>query len=113
MTSRQTDHDNGTTLEQEHALITLNHDLFVAECNGDRLELTAREFDLLALLIREQHRVLPREELHRRVWNTGGSGLRVVDTYVSRLRTKLKMAGHPGIAVLRKRGYRLLGADDD
>ena len=91
------------------AALRLNHDLFVAECNGMLVDLTAREFDLLKVLTKESHRVVSREELHSRVWSSGDAGLRVVDTYVSRVRGKLKAAGHPGIAVLRKRGYRLLG----
>ena len=93
--------------------LVLNKDLFRAEFNGIRLDLTAREYDLLSVLHRERHRVVPREELHRRVWSGSESGERVVDTYVSRLRTKLRSAGHPGIGVLRKRGYRLLGDEQD
>lgn len=93
--------------------LVLNQDLFRAEFNGKKLDLTAREYDLLSILHRERHRVVPREELHQRVWSGSETGERVVDTYVSRLRTKLRAAGHPGIAVLRKRGYRLLGSEND
>ena len=93
--------------------LVLNQDLFRAEFNGTKLDLTAREYDLLSILHRERHRVVPRDELHRRVWSGSETGERVVDTYVSRLRTKLRSAGHPGIGVLRKRGYRLLGSEHD
>jgi DNA-binding response OmpR family regulator len=87
-------------------------DRYQAEYGGTRLDLTRTEFDLLCILVREQHRVLSRDYIHRQLWAPGNSNSRVVDTFVSRLRTKLRAAGHPGIAVLRSRGYRLLQEDE-
>ncbi|MDA0676592.1 MAG: winged helix-turn-helix domain-containing protein [Chloroflexi bacterium] len=76
---------------------------------GKRIPLTATEYDLLEALHRGNDRVISRLELHEMVWGDGGRGLRVVD-YVSRLRTKLRAAGHPGVMSIRKRGYRLAGS---
>jgi len=51
---------------------------------------------------------LSRGELHARVWGRLDTTYRVVDVYVSRLRTKLREAGHPGIGSIRMRGYLIL-----
>jgi DNA-binding response OmpR family regulator len=53
-------------------------------------------------------RVLTRRELHTRVWGRLDTTYRVVDAYVSRLRAKLRSAGHPGIGSVRMRGYLML-----
>ena len=90
------------------AALSLNENLFEIEYNGEPLDLTPREYDLLAVLMQESHRVVGRAELLRKVWVQGKPLLRVVDTYVCRLRAKLQSVGHPGIDVARKRGYRLI-----
>ncbi|MBI4220122.1 MAG: winged helix-turn-helix transcriptional regulator, partial [Chloroflexi bacterium] len=88
--------------------ITLDLNVYAAWCGARLLELTAREFDLLKVLIEENDRVISRREIHARVWSNGESNARVVDTYVSRLRRKLTDAGHPGIRAVHMRGYRLM-----
>ena len=92
--------------------VTLDLNLYAAWCASTPLELTAREFDLLKVLVEQHDRVVPRRELHGRVWPEGESKARVVDTYVSRLRRKLTDAGHPGIRAVHMRGYRLLSPAD-
>jgi len=57
---------------------------------GEEVELTAKEFDLLALLMARAGTVVTREELAREVWDTrwlGGS--KTIDVHVSSLRRKL------------------------
>ena len=93
--------------------LTIDRNLFEARFKGHLIPLTATEFDLLDVLGRERDRVVPRSELLERVWGSGNTGIRVVDTFVSRLRTKLRSAGHPGIASIRKRGYRLRPVSDE
>jgi DNA-binding response OmpR family regulator len=88
--------------------LSLNENLFEIKFNGITLDLTPREYDLLVVLMQESQRVVGRAELLRRVWIQGNPLIRVVDTYICRLRAKLQGAGHPGIAVARKRGYRLI-----
>jgi two-component system copper resistance phosphate regulon response regulator CusR len=59
---------------------------------GQALELTAREFDLLAYLLRHQGRVVSREMLTRDVWKEPGRGTpldNVIDVHVARLRRKV------------------------
>lgn len=58
--------------------------------DGREVELTAKEFDLLALLMARAGTVVTREELAREVWDTrwlGGS--KTIDVHVSSLRRKL------------------------
>ena len=66
---------------------------------GDRdLELTAREFDLLALLMRNPGEVLDRARLHEEVWGyTFDPGTNVADVFVGYLRRKLEAGGEPRV----------------
>jgi two-component system copper resistance phosphate regulon response regulator CusR len=59
---------------------------------GQRIELTAREFDLLEYLVRNHGRVVSREMLARDVWKetTRATPLdNVIDVHIARLRRKL------------------------
>ena len=89
------------------SVLSLNQNLFEIKFNNTPLDLTPREYDLLVVLMQESRRVVGRAELLRKVWSGSSPLIRVVDTYICRLRSKLQAAGHPGISVARKRGYRL------
>lgn len=59
---------------------------------GRRLDLTAREFELLEFLLRNKGRVVSREMLAREVWKEAGRATpidNVIDVHVARLRRKL------------------------
>ena len=63
-----------------------------ASREGRSLELTAREFDLLAYLLRHKGRVVSREMLARDVWNESSRGTpldNVIDVHIARLRRKV------------------------
>jgi DNA-binding response OmpR family regulator len=71
---------------------------------GRPIELTGRESDLLALLMREAGRVVQREQAIDAIWG-GAAELNVVDRYVTRLRRKL---GAPAlIRTVRGAGFVL------
>jgi two-component system, OmpR family, copper resistance phosphate regulon response regulator CusR len=60
--------------------------------NGQVLELTAREFELLEYLVRHQGHVVSREMLTREVWKESGRHTpldNVIDVHVARLRRKV------------------------
>ena len=58
--------------------------------DGEELSLTRREFDLLALLVRNAGTVLTRERLIDEVWDTNWFGsTKTLDVHVSSLRRKL------------------------
>ena len=75
---------------------------------GDAVELTAKEFDLLAYFIEHTGIVLSRERLLDRVWGlTFPGGTRTVDVHVAQLRKKL---GRPDlIRTIRCAGYKAVG----
>lgn len=86
-----------------------------ATCDGRPLSLTAREFDLLAFLMRSPGTVFTREELLAQVWGWDfGGGSRTVDAHVLTLRQKLGERADV-LETVRGVGYRLRGhgAKDD
>lgn len=63
-------------------------------CNGDVLDLTQREFELLTFLVKNRQRAVSRDELLTQVWSDSGSHTtNVVDVYIGYLRRKLAAAG--------------------
>ena len=71
--------------------IELDPEARVARRSGEPLNLTRREFDLLAFLLRYPRRVWTRENLLQRVWDTAEAGeTRTVDLHVRRLRAKIE-----------------------
>ena len=77
--------------------------------DGPEVELTRKEFDLLATLIRTPGRVFGREELLDLVWGQDGFvEPRTVDVHVARLRAKFTAARAlmPAIETVRGVGYR-------
>ena len=70
------------------------------------LELTGREFDLLAYLARRAGQAVPKAELVENVWEAGEVVPNVVEVHVSRLRDKL--GGDADlIETVRGHGYRV------
>jgi DNA-binding response OmpR family regulator len=77
---------------------------------GDRdLELTAREFELLEYLIRNERLVVSRETLLEEVWDYHPfSETNTVDVFISTLRRKLEQEGEPRVLhTVRGAGYVL------
>lgn len=90
--------------------ITLDEDAHEARFGETPIDLTPREFELLACLMRHAGKVLSREHLLREAW--GWQYLvetKTVDTHVKRLRDKLAQAGaDPGVVeTVRGYGYRI------
>ena len=57
---------------------------------GEPVELTAKEFDVLAYLASRPERVIPKEELYYAIWKApGGTEGRTVDVHISTIRKKL------------------------
>ncbi|HVY95360.1 MAG TPA: response regulator transcription factor [Solirubrobacterales bacterium] len=73
---------------------------------GEAVELTAREFDLLAALLAHPGVVLSRDRLLELAWQGEfPGGTRTVDVHVAQLRAKL---GRPGfVATVRGAGYKV------
>ncbi len=75
--------------------------------DGRQVELTRKEFDLLASLIRNRGRVLTRDRLLQQVWGYEYPGeTRTVDVHVRRLRQKLGEEAAAPIETVVGVGYR-------
>lgn len=71
--------------------ITLDRDARDAFNNGQLVDLTAKEFDLMELLMRNPNRVYARESLLNAIWGYDtSSDIRTVDVHIRRLREKLE-----------------------
>ncbi len=79
--------------------------------DGERVELTPKEFDLLVALLERRGAVISRQELLKEVWGYGNADIntRTVDVHLSELRRKLEEdpANPRYLLTVRKAGYRL------
>ncbi|WP_215523532.1 response regulator transcription factor [Varibaculum prostatecancerukia] len=77
--------------------------------NGRELQLTAKEFDLLRILIKEAGNVVPRQVIMQEVWGSDPAGsTKTLDMHISWLRRKLgDDAAYPYyISTVRGMGFR-------
>ncbi|MGI6751755.1 MAG: response regulator [Anaerovoracaceae bacterium] len=73
--------------------------------NGEALDLTLREFELLKYLAERENRVFSREQLLEEVWGYEYYGdIRTVDVTVRRLREKLEDESSDPVYIMTKRG---------
>ena len=94
--------------------ITLNEATREIHKNGDIVELTFKEFELLHLLMKNRGRVMPREELLDTVWGYDYLGeTRTLDAHIKSLRQKLgdDAEKQEYIKTVRSVGYRFCDID--
>ncbi len=90
-------------------VIALNLETLEATAEGEPLDLTAKEREILKLFLSKPGRVFSRERILNTVWGASEDPLtNVVDVYVGRLRRKLGAHGDK-LQTVRGAGYRLLG----
>jgi two-component system OmpR family response regulator len=88
--------------------LELDEEHWIVRRGGTAVELSPTEFRLLAYLMRNQGRMLTRQQLLENVWGWEFAGQsQVVETYVSYLRRKLDPLGPPLIHTQRGVGYSL------
>jgi len=77
--------------------------------DGHPVQLTSREFELLAYLLRHPDQVLSREQILNAVWGFDfDPGTKVLEVYIGYLRRKLsEVGGSDPIETVRNVGYRL------
>jgi two-component system phosphate regulon response regulator PhoB len=89
-----------------HAGLMVDPERHRCSVDGEEVELTAKEFQILACLMRRPGRVLTRERLLDEVWGSEITvTVRTIDTHMKRLREKLGSAGSY-IETVRGVGYR-------
>ena len=73
------------------------------------MELTAKEFDLLELFIRNPRQVLTRDLIYDRIWNYDfGGESNIIEVYIRYLRSKLEADGESRLLyTVRGVGYVL------
>ena len=91
----------------EHSGLMLNLETYQASFNGNPLDLTFMEYELLKFLAQNPGKVFTREMLLSRVWGYEYyGGARTVDVHVRRLRAKLGEEHANLIQTVRSVGYR-------
>jgi DNA-binding response OmpR family regulator len=99
------------TQQLQFGPIALDLDRHTARAQGEALDLTRREFELLAYFLQNPRRVLSREKILQQVWGLEYLGeSRTIDAHVRRVRSKLGDAAAL-IETVVGVGYRLGSVD--
>ena len=94
--------------------LTLDTVAHTCTCDGDPMDLTPKEFDLLAYFMAHPNQALSRDDIHRDVWGHDfDRGTNLIDVYVAYVRNKLDEAdcAHR-IETVRGVGYRYHPPDE-
>lgn len=86
--------DNNTKIEKELTIgnFTVKAEKYEIYQNGELLDLTLKEYELLEVLLRNQDRVLKRDYLLELLWDyADGVNTRVLDVHISKLRDKIEI----------------------
>ncbi|MGI8888204.1 MAG: winged helix-turn-helix domain-containing protein [Nocardioidaceae bacterium] len=101
------DHDVDTVIRRGG--VEIDETTYTAKFNGESLDLTFKEFELLKYLTQHPGRVFNRQQLLQEVWGYDYfGGTRTVDVHVRRLRAKLGVEHEALIGTVRNVGYRFV-----
>lgn len=78
--------------------------------DGEDIDLTGKEYELAAFLLRHTGRILSRGHIMESVWGRSANlNTRTVDTHISRIRKKLNLVPEKGwsLTAIYQHGYRL------
>lgn len=91
---RNTQYAMGTSMGQSVITkdsISMNLNDYSVKKNGKKIELTAKEFEILKLLLQNPKKVYTKEQIYSIVWNDAYLGdENAVNVHISRLRTKIE-----------------------
>lgn len=95
-----------TEARREYGAIVVDRDRRLVLRDGERVPLTPREFDIVALLAWRDGRVVPRDEILEIVWGdtTERAGVSL-DVLIARIRRKLGVHATDVIRTVRQVGY--------
>ena len=81
---------------------------YVVSVDGQRVEMTRKEFELLRLLMTNAGQTVPRRMLIERVWGWESTEGKTLDTHIRRIRAKIEAdpSSPARIVTVRKVGYR-------
>lgn len=87
--------------------VEMDYDAHTVRVQGQRIELTYKEFELLRIFFKHPGRVYTRDQLLEKIWGADFLGeTRTVDVHIGTLRTKLGPCGDY-IRTVRGVGYRM------
>lgn len=106
---RRVEFNRGIVDFQRYGGVEINIDEQSATRQGKELQLSPREFKLLAFMVRNREKALSRVQIAQSVWDIHfSSNTNIVDVYINYLRGKLdKGFSHPLIHTIKGRGYML------
>ena len=91
---RSTQYAMGTSMEQSvitQGVLSMNLNDYSVKKNEKEIELTAKEFEILKLLLQNPKKVYTKEQIYSLVWNDAYLGdENAVNVHISRLRTKIE-----------------------
>ncbi|WP_309121058.1 response regulator transcription factor [Paenibacillus sp.] len=93
-----------------HGALVVKPEQREASLDGQRIDLTPKEFDLLLFLLKHRGKVLSRQQLLHGVWDYHFLGdTRIVDVHISHLRDKIESnpRNPEYIVTIRNVGYKL------
>ncbi|MBZ5579216.1 MAG: winged helix-turn-helix domain-containing protein [Acidobacteriia bacterium] len=97
--------NEGQFYRDEHLSLDFHQQVVVLD--HERMTLTRKEYDLLALLVGHAGEIIPREALLLRVWGYGAEiRTRTLDVHIRRLRKKLGTYADQYIETIFGIGYR-------
>jgi DNA-binding response OmpR family regulator len=97
--------NNPQLYRDEHLMLDFDHQSVALDTQ--RLTLTRKEYELLALLVQHAGEIIPRDALLMRVWGYGAEiRTRTLDVHVRRLRKKLAGYADQYIETIFGIGYR-------
>lgn len=87
--------------------LSINLNSHIVKIKDKEIELTRKEFEILIYLLENKNKVFSREEIKDKIWDKNKeSDIRLVDTHVKNLRTKLGEYGDI-IKTIRGYGYKI------
>lgn len=91
---RSTQYVSGSAKQQtilQKGGLSMNLNDYSVTQNGNKIELTAKEFEILKLLLQNQGKVYTKEQIYSLVWNDAYFGdENAVNVHISRLRNKIE-----------------------
>ena len=83
--------------------------------NGESVDLTNSEFNLLAYLVKNKNRIIAQEELAKNVWGIDfNTQTNYINVYISYLRKKMrKHSDFEYIRTIRKKGFKMVCDSED
>ncbi len=101
------------TNELKTSTLSINKSTHIVTQNGQPIDLTHKEYQLLLYLMENKSRVVERDELLNNIWGYDFIGeSRALDVHIRSLRKKLQDDGDKYIKTIRSVGYRFIEKED-